>query len=91
MKVEDIESKVKERLLIRGFSSNRILNNVGLVSATIDETIDLTIALTIVKLAEEFKQKQADINELVEFIKEKEYNFESKEYHKAQLLIEKHK
>lgn len=35
----DIEQKVKSKLLMRGFSKETILNNRGLIGATIDETI----------------------------------------------------
>ena len=35
----DIEAKVKTALLIRGFDNDKILNNRGLIGATIDETI----------------------------------------------------
>lgn len=35
----DIEQKIKTKLLSRGFSKETLLNNRGLIGATIDETI----------------------------------------------------
>ena len=35
----DIETKVKTALLIRGFDNEKMLNNRGLIGATIDETV----------------------------------------------------
>jgi len=35
----DIEEKVKNKLLMRGFSKETLLNNSGLIGATTDETI----------------------------------------------------
>ena len=40
----DLEKKVKQQLLIRGFSKEQLLNNRGLIGAVIDE-----VALIIVK------------------------------------------
>lgn len=39
----DIEKTVKSKLLSRGFSEKKQLNNRGLIGATIDETIDAVI------------------------------------------------
>ena len=36
---DDFENRVKTKLLIRGFSNEALLNNRGLIGATIDETI----------------------------------------------------
>ena len=36
--VKDIEQKVKSKLLIRGFSNDKLVSNMGLIRATIDET-----------------------------------------------------
>lgn len=42
-----IEEKVKEKLLRRGFSEKTILNNRGLISATVNDTIlSVLIAVT---------------------------------------------
>jgi len=35
---KDIEQEVKNKLLSRGFSKNNVLNNTGLIHATIKET-----------------------------------------------------
>ena len=35
----DIEEKIKTKLLSKGFSKETLLNNRGLIGATIDETI----------------------------------------------------
>ena len=44
----NLEKRVKEQLLIRGFSNELQLNNRGLIGATIDETtLDLVKNLTI--------------------------------------------
>ena len=39
----DIEQKVKTKLLIRGFSNENLLNNRGLIGATIDEAESLLL------------------------------------------------
>jgi len=39
----DIDKIVKDKLLSRGFTEERQLNNRGLIGATIDETIDAVI------------------------------------------------
>lgn len=39
-----LDKKVKQKLLNRGFTRNQLLNNSGLIGATIDDT-----ALTLVK------------------------------------------
>lgn len=44
----EIEQKVKTKLLIRGFSEKKILNNKGLILAVIDETI-LEVIKSMVK------------------------------------------
>ena len=40
----DIEQKVKTKLLIRGFSNENLLNNRGLIGATIDEAESLLVS-----------------------------------------------
>ena len=40
----DLENKIKTKLLIRGFTEKQLLNNRGLIGATIDE-----VALMLVK------------------------------------------
>ena len=39
----ELEDKIKNSLLIRGFSKETLLNNRGLIGATIDETILATV------------------------------------------------
>jgi hypothetical protein len=43
----EIEQKIKEALLIRGFKNETILNNRGLIGAVIDETILETVKNTV--------------------------------------------
>lgn len=43
----EIEQKIKEALLIRGFKNETILNNRGLIGAVIDETILKTVKNTV--------------------------------------------
>lgn len=39
----NFEDKIKNKLLIRGFSKDTLLNNKGLIGAVIDETILMVI------------------------------------------------
>ena len=39
----DFEDEIKNKLLMRGFPNDKILNNRGLINATIDEVILLTV------------------------------------------------
>ena len=39
----DFEQEIKNRLLMRGFPNDKLLNNRGLIGATIDEVILLTV------------------------------------------------
>lgn len=39
----DFENEIKNRLLMRGFPNEKLLNNRGLIGATIDEAILLTV------------------------------------------------
>ena len=43
-----IDDKVKKNLLLRGFTRNDLINNRGLITATMDETI-LEVVKAIVK------------------------------------------
>jgi len=40
----DLENKIKQKLILRGFTEKQLLNNRGLINATIDE-----VALMLVK------------------------------------------
>ena len=42
--IMDLENKIKQKLIIRGFTEKQLLNNRGLIGATIDE-----VALMLVK------------------------------------------
>ena len=39
-KVSHITDMIRKKLLARGFDENRIINNRGLIGATIDEMLD---------------------------------------------------
>lgn len=39
----EFEDKIKNKLLMRGFPNEKLLNNRGLIGATIDEVILLTV------------------------------------------------
>ena len=39
----EFEDKIKNKLLMRGFPNDKLLNNRGLIGATIDEVILMTV------------------------------------------------
>ena len=39
----EFEDRIKNKLLMRGFPNKKLLNNRGLIGATIDESIMLTV------------------------------------------------
>ena len=58
----DLENKLKQQLLSRGFTKEQLLNNRGLIGATIDET-----ALMVVKnLAIHYVSNCADLKHELE-------------------------
>jgi len=56
----EFEDKIKSKLLMRGFTQKQLLNNRGLIGATIDETILLqTKNFAIPVSCEQLKTKEA--------------------------------
>lgn len=49
----DFENEIKNRLLMRGFPSDKLINNRGLIGATIEETIVLTVKNSVMRNVEQ--------------------------------------
>ena len=58
----EIEQKIKEALLIRGFKNETILNNRGLIGAVIDETILATVKNTVALANVSKRYTEEDMN-----------------------------
>ena len=57
----NIEEKVKQQLLIRGFSKEQLLNNRGLIGAAIDEAV-----LIVVKNLAIHDVRESEVNDFKE-------------------------
>lgn len=57
--MNEFEKKIRNKLLMRGFANDKLLNNRGLIGATIDEVIlEVVKNIGVTHCCETFKEEQ---------------------------------
>ena len=57
--MNEFEKKIRNKLLMRGFPNDKLINNRGLIGATIDEVIlEVIKNIGVTRCCETFKEKQ---------------------------------
>lgn len=57
--MNEFEKKIRNKLLMRGFLNEKLINNRGLIGATIDEVIlEVVKNISVTRCCETFKEEQ---------------------------------